>query len=59
MHMQVYAHLGNLPYFVEGSVRRNNALKVVDVASLHLGGRVTVKPGVGIIILEDYVSTSR
>jgi hypothetical protein len=55
MHMQVYAHLGNLPYFVEGSVRRNNALKVVDVASLHLGGRVTVTSGVGIIILEDYV----
>ena len=55
MHMQVYAHLGNLPYFVEGSVRRNNALKVVDVASLHLGGRVTVTLDVRITFFEDTV----
>ena len=34
--MKVHAHLGNVQYSVEGSARRNNALKVRDIAILHL-----------------------
>ena len=44
-----------MPYSVERSVWRNNALKVVDVASLHLDGRVTVTLDVRITFLEDTV----
>lgn len=54
-HMKVHAHLGNMPYSVEGSARRNNALQILDVASLHLGGRVIVTPRKRILLIEDYV----
>jgi hypothetical protein len=44
-----------LPYSVERSVWRNNALKAFYVASLHLDGRVTVTLDVRITFLEDTV----
>ena len=53
--MRVHAHLGNVQYSVEGSARRNNALKVLDVAILHLDSRIIFKPYRRIMLLEDYV----
>ena len=44
-----------MPYSVERSVWRNNALKAFYVTSLHLGGRVTVTLDVRITFLEDTV----
>ena len=53
--MKVHAHLGNVPYSAEGYMRRNNAIKILDVAGLHLGGRVTITPKKRILLFEDYV----
>ena len=53
--MRVHAHLGNMQYSFEGSARRNNALKVLDVAILHLDRRIIFKPLRRIMLLEDYV----
>ena len=44
-----------MPYSVERSVWRNNALKAFYVASRHLDGRITVTLDVRITFLEDTV----
>ena len=53
--MKFYAHLGNVQYPVEGSARRNNTLKVLDVAILHLDSQIIFKPRKRIMLLEEYV----
>ena len=53
--MKFHAHLGNVQYHVEGSARRNNALKVLDVAILHLDSQIIFKPHKRIMLLEEYV----
>lgn len=54
-NMRIHAHLGNIPYTVEGGDRRTNAMKALESAAGFLGGRITITSQQRIMLLEDYV----
>lgn len=54
-NMRLRAHLGNVPYTVEGASKRSNAMEVLDATTVHLGGRVKVTSQQRVILMEDYI----